>query len=82
MESWSAFPESRAGEGLICVTEVRITTIQGLSTPGCAIDMLIKFRESCFQISLVKIPSYNECSLNKVRSEPSMCLLGGEYIRL
>uniref|UniRef100_A0A8C7KSC8 Folylpolyglutamate synthase n=1 Tax=Oncorhynchus kisutch TaxID=8019 RepID=A0A8C7KSC8_ONCKI len=25
--------------------------------------MLIKFRESCFQISLVKIPSYNECSL-------------------
>ena len=25
--------------------------------------MLIEFREPCFQISLVKIPSYNECSL-------------------
>ena len=73
----------------MCVAEVRITMIQDFTSPGCAIDMLIEFRESCFQISLVKIPSYNECSLrinwfpvckelNKVRSEPSMCLLGGD----
>ena len=58
-----SFSERGAGQGLICVAEVRVTMIQGFSTPGCAIDMLIKFRESCFQISFVKIPSYNECSL-------------------
>ena len=58
-----SFSERRAGQGLICVAEVGIAMIQGFSSPGCAIDMLIKFRESCFQISLVKIPSYNECSL-------------------
>ena len=63
MESLSAFPDRRAGEGHICVAEVRITMIQGFTSPGCAIDMLIESRVSCFQISLVKIPSYNECSL-------------------
>ena len=62
MES-SAFPERRAGEGLICVAEVRIAMIPGFTSPGCAIDMLIQFRESCFQMRLVKIPSNNECSL-------------------
>ena len=58
-----SFSDRRAGQGLMCVAEVRVTMIQGFSTPGCAIDMLIKFRESSFQISLVKIPSNNECSL-------------------
>ena len=58
-----SFSERRAGEGLICVAEVRITMIQGFTSPGSTINMLIEFRESCFQISLVKIPSYNECSL-------------------
>ena len=58
-----SFSERRAGEGLICIAEVRIAMIQGFTSPGCAIDMLIQFRESCFQISLVQIPSYNECSL-------------------
>uniref|UniRef100_A0AAZ3PME7 CHAT domain-containing protein n=1 Tax=Oncorhynchus tshawytscha TaxID=74940 RepID=A0AAZ3PME7_ONCTS len=54
--------------------------IQGLSTPGCAIDMLIKFRESCFQISLVKIPSYNECSLRIYGfHHRCVCLGGGIY---
>ena len=37
--------------------------IQGFTSPGSTINMLVEFRESCFQISLVKIPSYNECSL-------------------
>ena len=88
-----SFSERRAGEGLICIEEVRITMIQGFTNPGCAIDMLIEFRDSYFPISLVKIPSYNEWSLricgfqfyiesNKVCSGPTMCLLGGEYIRL
>ena len=58
-----SFSERRAGEALICVTEVRITMIQGFTNPGSTIDMLIEFMESYFQISLVKIPSYNECSL-------------------
>ena len=59
---WSrgGFSERRAGQGRICIAEVRIAMIQGFTSPGCAIDMLIQFRESCFQISLVKIPSYNE----------------------
>ena len=61
MESWSAFPKGERGRALYA--EVRIAMIQGFSSPGCAIDMLIQFRESCFQISLVKIPSYNEFSL-------------------
>ena len=63
MELWSAFPERRAGEGLIYINEVRITMIQGFASTGSAIDMLIEFGEPCVQISLVKIPSYNECSL-------------------
>jgi hypothetical protein len=58
-----SFSERRAGEGLICVVEVRITMIQGFASPGCAIDVLIEFREPCFQVSFVKIPSYNKCSL-------------------
>ena len=58
-----SFSKRRVGEGLICVAEVRITMIQGFTSSGCAIDMLIEFRESCFQIILVKIPSYNECTL-------------------
>ena len=60
---WSLFSERRAGEGFVCVAEVRVTMVQDFLRPGRAFDMLIKFRESCFQISLVKIPSYNECSL-------------------
>ena len=52
-----SFSERSAGEGLICVAEVRITMIQGFTSPGSTIDMLIEFRESCFQISLVKIPN-------------------------
>ena len=43
----------RTGEGLICVAEVRITMIQGFTSPGSAIDMLIEFRVSDFQINLV-----------------------------
>jgi hypothetical protein len=58
-----SFSERRVGEGLICIAEVRITMIQGFASPGCAIDMLIEFREPCFQISFVKITSYNKCSL-------------------
>ena len=58
-----SFSERREGEGLKCVVEVRIAMIQGFTSPGCAIDMLLQFRESCFQIGFVKIPSYNECSL-------------------
>jgi hypothetical protein len=50
-----SFSERRAGDGLICVAEDRITMIQGFASPGGAIDMLIKFREPCFQSSLVKI---------------------------
>jgi hypothetical protein len=53
MESWSAF----AGEGLICVAEDRITMIQGFTSPGSTIDMLIEFRESRFQISLGDKPN-------------------------
>uniref|UniRef100_A0AAZ3QJQ8 non-specific serine/threonine protein kinase n=1 Tax=Oncorhynchus tshawytscha TaxID=74940 RepID=A0AAZ3QJQ8_ONCTS len=65
--------------------------IQGFASPGCAIDMLIQFRESCFQISLVKIPSYNECSLRIcgfqfaksqikfVQSHRCVCLGGNIY---
>ena len=52
-----SFSERRAGEGLICVAEVRITMIQGFASLGRAFDMLIKFREPCFQISLVKSPT-------------------------
>jgi hypothetical protein len=62
MESWSDFPKS-AGEGFVCVAEVRIEMIQGFASPGRAFDMLITFREPWFQISLVKIPSYYNCSL-------------------
>ena len=40
-----SFSERRAREGLICVAEVRIAMIQGFSSPGCANDMLIQFRE-------------------------------------
>ena len=53
----------RAREGFVCVVEVRLTMIQDFASPGHAFDMLIKFREPCFQISLVNIPSYNKCSL-------------------
>ena len=63
MESWSDFLKGGREKGLICIAEVRITMIQGFASPGCAINMLVKFREPCFQISLVKIPSYNKCSL-------------------
>ena len=49
--------------GLICIAEVRITMIQGFTSPGSTINMLIEFRKSCFQIRLVKIPSFNECRL-------------------
>ena len=58
-----SFSKRRAGVSLICVAEVRITMIQGCTSPGSTIKMLTEFRESCFQISLVKIPSYNGCSL-------------------
>jgi hypothetical protein len=51
-----SFSKRRAREGLIIVAEVRITMIQGFTSPGCTINMLIEFRESCFQISLVKNP--------------------------
>ena len=62
MESGQIF-RKEVREGFICVAEVRITMIQGFASPGCTFDMLINFREPCFQISLVKIPSYNKCSL-------------------
>ena len=48
------FAERRAGEGFVYV-EVRVTMIQDFTSPGCAFDMLIEFREPCFQISLVKM---------------------------
>jgi hypothetical protein len=57
------FAERRAGEGYVCVVEVRVAMIQNAVSPSCVFDMLIKFREPCFQISFVKIPSYNKCSL-------------------
>jgi hypothetical protein len=57
------FSERRAGHGFVCVAEVRETMVQDLFRMGSAFDMLLKFRESCFQFSLVKIHSYNECSL-------------------
>ena len=86
------FSERKAGEGFVCVAEVRITMIQGFASPCRAFDMLIKFREPCFQINLVKIPSYNKCILsicgfhyiesNVVLSGPSMCLIGTGYTRL
>jgi hypothetical protein len=57
------FSERRAGECFVCIAEVRTTMFQGFSSPGRAFDMLIKFREPCFQIILVKIPSYNKCCL-------------------
>jgi hypothetical protein len=57
------FAERRAREGFVCIAEVRVTMILNFSSPGRAFDMLIKFREPCFQISPVKIPSYNKCSL-------------------
>ena len=49
MESWSAFPKG----GPYIRRGFRIAMIQGFTSPGCAIDMLIQFMESCFQISLV-----------------------------
>jgi hypothetical protein len=49
------FSKRRAGESFICVAEVRITIFQGFASSDRAFDMLIKFREPCFQISLVKI---------------------------
>jgi hypothetical protein len=48
---------------------------QGFTTPGCAIDMLIKFRESCFQISFVKIPTTKV--LNK-----SKCILDFRFFKV
>jgi hypothetical protein len=50
-------------DGFICATEVRITMIQYFASPGRAIDMLLKYTVPSFQISLVKIPSYNNFSL-------------------
>ena len=84
MESWSAFPKGGRGRSLYAY-------MLKFSSPACAIDMLIQFRESCFQISLVKIPSYNECSLRMygfqfaksqiklVQSHRSVCLGGNIY---
>jgi hypothetical protein len=56
-----SFSERRAGDGFICVAAVRITMIQGFTSPGSTIDMLIELGESCFQISLVKIPRLRIC---------------------
>ena len=42
---------------------IRRGIIQGFASPGRAIDMLIEYREPCFQISLVKISRSNKCSL-------------------
>ena len=53
------FTERRAREGFVGVAEVRVALIQNAASPGRAFDMLIKSREPCFQISLVKIPSDN-----------------------
>ena len=63
MESWSDLPKGGRGRALHTSQEVRVAMIQTFASPGHAFDMLIKFREPCFQISLVKIPSYNKCSL-------------------
>ena len=38
---------------------VKVVMVQNFSCPGRTFDVLLKFREPCFQISLVKIPSYN-----------------------
>ena len=57
------FAERRTRKGFVCVAEIRVAMIQSCARPGRAFDMLIQFREPCFQISLVKIPSYNKCIL-------------------
>ena len=57
------FAERRAGVCFVCVKEVRVAMIQNAASSSRTFDMLIKFREPCFQFSFVKNPSYNKCSL-------------------
>ena len=57
------FAKGRAVEGFVCIAEVKVAMIQSASSPCRAFDMLIEFRKSGSQVSFVKIPSYNKCSL-------------------
>ena len=75
MESGSAFPERRAGEGLICVAEVRITMIQGFTSPGSTIDMLIEFRSLVFRLAFLKYPILH--SFLGTRSEAAISVGAG-----
>jgi hypothetical protein len=56
------FGERWVREGFVCVAEVKVAMIQNVASHGLTFDML-KFRESYFQISLVKMTSYNKCGL-------------------
>ena len=57
------FDKCRAGEGFVCIAEVRVAMIQNASSPCRAFDMLLEFRKSPSQVSFVKIPSYNKYSI-------------------
>ena len=88
MESWSDLLKGGRGRALYASRKLRVAMIQIFASPGRAFDKRITFTEPCFQISLVKIPSYNKCRLriwfpvyiesNEVLSGPSRCLLGGD----
>ena len=57
------YSKGRAEEGFVCIAEVRVAMIQNFASLGHAFNMLIKFMEHGFQISLIKIPNYIKCSL-------------------
>jgi hypothetical protein len=81
------FDEGRAGEGFVCIVEVRVAMVENATS---LFNMLIKFRKPCSQISHVKIPSYNKCSLrmygfqftesSEFFSGPLRYLLGGDTL--
>jgi hypothetical protein len=54
----------KEGEGGLCMRRGSYSSNDPeWSSLGRAFDMSIKFREPCFQISLVNIPCYSKCSL-------------------
>ncbi len=63
MAAWSDFPNARQWVGFVGIFELGVTMIECIQSSGWTGYMLMKVRDDLFEVSLVKVPRYDTCSV-------------------